>query len=225
MAENILRNHGSSEKFSGLLPDLFLCSTTSTSASSSGRSSRSVSLGSSLRHSLKHSLEREKEKEREKEREKGRERERKSVKLDPGIRKGTEEGKGDVDKQKPTGSPKDSYSKNYELKESMVEDQRVSEDDSRGDMSPRTRFLTLSMAISLNPPIPIIIRMDFNSQEINLADMGLKDDYIILLSQVLITILFYLSMENFFFFPHISILICLFCCPSSFSPHLSFHDS
>ena len=190
MAESIL-NDGSSEKFTGILPDLFPSSTTSPSASSSGRSSKTVSLSSSLKYSLKNSLEREKEKEREKEREKGREKERKSIRLGTGMKRGMEEEKGEVGKQKATGTLKDSLNKNNTEKEAMIKVEEQSLDDFRGDMSPRTRFLTLSMALSVNPPIPIIIRMDLNSEEINLANMGLKDDYIILLSEVLNFILFY----------------------------------
>jgi Leucine-rich repeat (LRR) protein len=41
------------------------------------------------------------------------------------------------------------------------------------------------MQLSEYPPLPIIIRKDYGSEEINLSRMVLKDDYILLLAEVL----------------------------------------
>lgn len=61
----------------------------------------------------------------------------------------------------------------------------VGEGQLSGDMSPRTKFLQMYMQVSMNPPLPIVIRLDPLSEEINLANMGLKDDYIVILAEVL----------------------------------------
>lgn len=52
-------------------------------------------------------------------------------------------------------------------------------------LSPRSRFVSRFIEISDQPPVPIIVRADRNDDELNLAHMFLKDDYIIILSEVI----------------------------------------
>lgn len=54
-------------------------------------------------------------------------------------------------------------------------------------VSPRTKFLKnyITLTKSMKAPIPIIIRSERNREELNLSHMLLKDDYILLLSQII----------------------------------------
>jgi hypothetical protein len=52
-------------------------------------------------------------------------------------------------------------------------------------LSPRTRFLTRYVSLFDAPPLPIVIRLNSKSHELDLSDMQLGDNYILLLSEVL----------------------------------------
>jgi hypothetical protein len=75
------------------------------------------------------------------------------------------------------------WNRSTQLKE--VKKIGVGDEKPIGDISPRTKFLQMYMQISMNPPLPVIIRLDPLSEEINLANMGLKDAYVIILAEVL----------------------------------------
>jgi Ran GTPase-activating protein (RanGAP) involved in mRNA processing and transport len=69
----------------------------------------------------------------------------------------------------------------------VVGDKTVFEMDSTrlALLSPRTRFLTRYVSLFESPPLPIVVRLNPKSTELDLSDMQLGDNYIMLLSEVL----------------------------------------